>query len=103
IMLKNTAFLWMTLLLAACNSNKPKPVSEEEKGSLLLLGDSISTMAQNVLFRNVSEAIQNGGTEYAVEFCHTEGMSLIDSVATELKVYIQRLSDKNRNPANALK
>lgn len=66
------------------------------------LGDSIATIAQNELLKNVAGAIEKGGTEYAVEFCNTRAISLTDSIGDNFKMYIQRLSDKNRNPANAI-
>ncbi|HRO76099.1 MAG TPA: DUF3365 domain-containing protein [Crocinitomicaceae bacterium] len=88
--------------LFACNSNKPQTLSEENKTALMLLGDSISTEMQNVLLLNVATAIQQGGTDYAVEFCNVNALSITDSVALKHKTFIQRLSDKNRNPANAV-
>lgn len=90
------------VVLSACNSNKQKSLSQEEKTTFQLLGDSISTKMQNVLLQNVATAIQHGGTDYAVEFCNSQAIPLTDSTARRLKVYIQRLSDKNRNPANAI-
>src|SRR5690606_41827490 len=56
-----------------------------------------------ILLQNVAGAIQKGGIDYAVEFCNIQAIPLTDSIAEDLNVYIQRLSDKNRNPANAIK
>lgn len=101
-MWRSIAFLLTITALSACTNPKQQTISEEEKAALMLLGDSISMEMQNVLLQNVGEAIQKGGTDYAVEFCNIQAMPLTDSIADHLKVYIQRLSDKNRNPANAI-
>lgn len=94
--------LFSIVVLSACNSNKHEALSEEDKTALMLLGDSISMETQNVLLQNVATAIQQGGTDYAVEFCNLNAIPLTDSVAHKYQTYIQRLSDKNRNPANVI-
>ncbi len=100
--LRNTvAFIFFTMLLATCNSGV-KEISEKDKSILLSLGDSISIQAQNTLLQNVAGAMQKGGADYAVEFCNINANPIMDSVALKYKTYIQRLSDKNRNPANAI-
>lgn len=101
-MWRSIPFLLAITALSACSNHKQQPIAEEEKAALMLLGDSISMEIQNVLLQNVGEAIQKGGTDYAVEFCNIQAMPLTDSIADHLNVYIQRLSDKNRNPANAI-
>lgn len=101
-MWKSILFLLTITALSACSNPKQQTISEEEKEALMLLGDSISMKMQNVLLQNVGKAIQKGGTDYAVEFCNVQAMPLTDSIADNLNVYIQRLSDKNRNPVNAL-
>lgn len=98
-MFRGFSFLLTAMVLLSC-SNKQKTLSEEEKEAFILLGDSISVKMQNVLLQNVAGAIQKGGTDYAVEFCNVKAMPFTDSIADNLKVYIQRLSDKNRNPNN---
>ena len=65
--------------------------------------DSIATVSQNVLLKNVAAAIQKGGTEYAVDFCHVKAIPITDSLSKEVRMSIQRISDKNRNPENKLK
>mgnify|MGYP002152759735 CR=1 FL=1 len=101
-MWRSITYLWIILALSACSNPKQEPLSEEDKASLMLLGDSISVEMQNVLLQNVAGAIQKGGTDYAVEFCNIHAMQLTDSIAEDLNVYIQRLSDRTRNSANAI-
>src|SRR5690606_20267398 len=101
-MWRSIAFLLTITALSACTNPKQQTISGEEKAAVIPMGDSISMELKNVLLQNVGEAIQKGGTDYAVEFCNIQAMPLTDSIADHLKVYIQRLSDKNRNPDNAI-
>lgn len=100
-MFRIIAYLCAITAFSACGNPKQE-ITEEDKTALMLLGDSISTEMQDVLLQNVAGAIQKGGTDYAVDFCNINAMTLTDSIADNLNVYIQRLSDKNRNPANAI-
>jgi len=101
-MIRATGILFTLLLTVSCQDSGFKPVSKEERTSLQQLGDSISSEMQAVLLKNVGEAIQHGGTEFAVEFCNLKAMPLTDSISEKHQVKIQRLSDKNRNPKNSL-
>lgn len=100
--IRTTGILFAILLMASCNNTRFEPISEEERISLQQLGDSISSEMQTVLLKNVGEAIQQGGTEFAVGFCNLEAVPLTDSISKKHQVKIQRLSDKNRNPKNAV-
>lgn len=77
--------------------------NEKEISALKNDADSIATVSQNVLLQNVAAAIQKGGTEYAVDFCQVEAIPITDSLSKEVQMYIQRITDKNRNPQNNLK
>lgn len=101
-MLRSITFGLALLAFSACNNNKPEPLSNDKKTSLMVLGDSISAQAQHALLQNVAEAIQKGGTDYAVTFCNIRAVPLTDSIAASFNVAIKRLSDKNRNPNNAI-
>ena len=97
-----TVFLLGILLFFSCKKSTYIPLDEAQKSGYLQLGDSIATEMQKVLLQNVSSAIQQGGPEYAVTFCNTQAMPLTDSISKKYDVQISRLSDKNRNPMNAL-
>lgn len=101
-MRKIFSLLFGTFALSACSNNETGALSEAEQIRVLSLGDRITMNAQQSLLQNVATAIQQGGTDYAVAFCNTKAIPLTDSLSKEHKVSIQRLSDKNRNPANAL-
>ena len=53
--------------------------------------------------KNVSSAIEIGGTEYAVEFCNEKALSITDSLSSEFDLKLSRISNKTRNPNNAFK
>jgi len=65
-------------------------------------GDSITTLAQTALLQRVSQAMKEGGTGFAVEYCNLNAMPIMDSLSSHHRVRIERLSDKNRNPTNAI-
>lgn len=65
--------------------------------------DSVATISQNTLLKNVGAAIENGGTENAVGFCNVMAMPFTDSLSSNNGVRISRITDRNRNPENDLK
>ncbi len=96
------AFLPVALFLSACGE-LGETLSWDEERAFLSFGDSVTTVMQHELLRNVAEAIREGGTDYAVAFCSTRAIPLTDSIAGLHGVSIQRLSDKNRNPYNGIR
>lgn len=66
-------------------------------------GNETTTLAQSVLLANVGEAMQTGGSVYAVEFCNLKASTIVDSLNNVNKCNISRISAKNRNPENILK
>ena len=91
--------LLLVLTIVSCQQTTH---NEKEISALKNQADSIATVSQNVLLQNVAAAIQKGGTEYAVDFCHVKAMPITDSLSKEVRMSIQRISDKNRNPDNKL-
>lgn len=79
-----------------------KPLTETEKNEYLDLGNTLSDQLQKELLENVSKAIQQGGTDYAVNFCNVKAIPITNSFSESYKIRAQRLSDKNRNPQNAI-
>lgn len=93
-----------TLLLAfIAVSCKHATKNEKQISALKNQADSIATVSQMILLQNVATAIQKGGTEYAVDFCHVKAIPITDSLSKEVRMSIQRITDKNRNPKNNLK
>lgn len=99
---------FLTLIIAtisvfSCNNrNSQKSLDAETYNHYLENGGEISAQAQSALLSNVSEAMKQGGTLYAVEFCNLEASDITDSLNNEYNCTISRVSAKNRNPGNAL-
>ncbi len=93
--------MMMLIIVAACSDGK-RELTIAEKKEYAVLGDSISAAAQDELLRNVASAIQRGGVDHAVTFCNAKAMELSDSLSISYQAKIERLSDRNRNPANAI-
>ena len=92
-----------TLFLVSCNQGEEGvTISEADKESTIVLGDSISKIAQATLMQNVSKAMKEGGPVHAVEFCNLRAIPLTDSISKAHQVIIERVTDKNRNPTNNL-
>lgn len=64
------------------------------------LGDSITKQATAVFMGKISEKYAEGGYEAAAEFCSMKAYPLTDSLANEYKIFLKRVSNKNRNPDN---
>lgn len=94
----------LVFVIFSC-TNQPKKenrIDEEKYASYLEKGNNISNQAQAVLLGNVSNAMQKGGPEYAVEFCNLQASTLVDSLNRVNNCFISRVSEKNRNPRNKL-
>src|SRR5699024_3963891 len=55
------------------------------------------------LLSNVAAEIGRTGPEGAVDYCNIKAIPLTDSIARSYSAEISRLTDKNRNPDNALR
>ena len=100
-------FMLSTTAFVACG---PGPTSEEEHKSgqvsvsdLRKEGEIVTTQAQAVLLANVGKAIAKGGPQYAVQYCNLEASGIMDSMSASHEVTIGRVSNRNRNPNNAIK
>lgn len=97
-----------SVFLGACNPQAPDMTEDEPEGQRPKLkvqyeesGEHIARIAQSELIRNLTEAIERGGTEHAVEFCNTRISPLMDSLSDFHHAEISRLSLNNRAPGNA--
>lgn len=99
--------------LYACNNNNSdqKSITEDaakvdvknngvSQTDYLEEGKKIATSAQGVLGKNLVNAINTGGTTYAVTFCNVEAIPLTDSMAHVLGASVKRVTDKPRNSDN---
>ncbi len=98
--MKNLLFLLLPIFLFSCQEKKYDNV---DLTLIKAKADSIAMVSQKTLIQNVQQAIQKGGTEYAVDFCNINAISLTDSLSDGLQVSIERLTDRTRNLENGLK
>ncbi|MFT3903833.1 MAG: DUF3365 domain-containing protein [Niabella sp.] len=89
------------IFLFSCGNNSSQTEAQEGQ-KYLQIGDSISMSAQTALLENVSAAIKTYGIAGAVDFCNERALPLTDSFLGNPVKTIQRLSDRNRNPVNAI-
>ena len=89
-------------LLFSCGQKTAQTIDSETYARYQQSGNEISNQTQGVLLSNVSKAMQQGGSLYAVEFCNLQASGLVDSLNTEFNCEISRVTDKNRNPENRL-
>ncbi len=90
------------LLITTAFSCRPK-ADEREKQAFLATADSISVLAQQLLLKNVSEAVQAGGPVMAIDFCSLNAGNLTDSLSIANSVIIRRLTDQPRNLENLVR
>ncbi len=63
-------------------------------------GKRIAMQTKGTLGKNLLNAINSNGTEYALTFCNSRAIPLTDSMSLVLNASVKRVSDKNRNPNN---
>lgn len=63
-------------------------------------GQEISKAAFRTLSSNLKQSMEEGGIEYALQFCNIEAMPLTDSLSSNYGVELRRASHKPRNPVN---
>ncbi|MCB0655245.1 MAG: DUF3365 domain-containing protein [Saprospiraceae bacterium] len=96
-------FLWFTGVIIGFGCG---PRTENTGGSSPDLseyytrGKEVAAVAQQTFFQEVSEALAEGGTEYALQFMHPVDNPKIDSLDNLYQCTIGRTSNKIRNVAN---
>ncbi len=93
--------LSMAVGLLSCQNNEAERAKKEQL--IISRSDSLTTLVQQEIMKNLMQAIEKGGQEYAVDFCHAEAIPLTNAAVENMQVFVQRISDKNRNPDNDLK
>lgn len=96
------SFLFSVLLFLSLSACK-EGIDKETYIKFQSRGNDVTNLAQGTLLANVGSAIQQGGPEYAVEFCKLKAGGIVDSLNQVYNCTISRVSEKNRNPENELK
>ncbi len=64
----------------------------------LIKGQEVASLTQSELLKNVSNALEKGGPQYAIEFCSINALFLKDSLSQLYNCQIKRIAHKYRNP-----
>ena len=89
-----------------CTKTEKQPeVSTNEVATEIveISSDSLESFAgqtKKLLMKNVSQQIEKGGVESALDYCNIEAMPLTQKMSDKYGLDISRVSDKNRNPKN---
>lgn len=94
----------LVFTLNACSSN-PNTQQEEQEViesaiDYLSVGKEYALQAKSALGEKLTQALAEGGPEFALTFCNTRAIPLTDSMAMTLNATIRRVSDLPRNPIN---
>lgn len=93
----NFAAIFLMVIFSNCSNNKTSNVSKELK----IKGDSVATLAQQILVKNLTEQINAKGLEHAVSYCNENANGLLTNLETATHTHIKRIALKNRNDNNA--
>lgn len=113
-------YIWLVYAIAltgfvACSSpqsqkmdekkaeQKPvKPLSSEDSAKYLELGDDLVGETKRKISTTLLEAMEKGGVKYAAQFCNLVAYPIVDSMSKVHNAKIRRVSDKPRNPKDAM-
>jgi len=65
------------------------------------IGNNIAVNSQLALGKKLKGALGSGGVDHAISYCNLQAFPLIDSLSKQYQADIRRVSNKNRNPADA--
>lgn len=91
--------LSMLLLILSCQHGER---SEGREHALKAAADTLTLRAQQQIMSQLLAAIDEGGVAYAVDFCNLEALPLTRAAADGFPGRLMRVSDRNRNPEQAL-
>ncbi len=102
-MKKITFFTLLIFMMVACNNSATDKNKQEanEKAAYLKKGDSIVKITFDTLRNVLLKTIAEKGHADALKFCSVQALPITALYASE-KITVSRVSDKNRNPGNAL-
>ncbi|MCO6497862.1 MAG: DUF3365 domain-containing protein [Chitinophagaceae bacterium] len=95
-------FILALLIGMASCSERSVQLTDEQKEEYLSLGNDIASQSQKALLAKVTQAIADSGITGAVAFCSENAIPITESLSKEFSIEIKRVSDRNRNPDNAL-
>jgi len=98
-------FAIAALITASCAQSDTKENTHEQTESAVSIdyqakGDSLTSIAQALLLKNVQSAMKSGGPVHAIDFCNVRATPLMDSLSQAQGVKISRISVDYRNRMN---
>ena len=98
---KTVSGIFFLLFIISCqNSVQKRSLAPEKQAELISQGKTITQASFQVLSGELMEALEEGGVQHAVAYCHLQANPIIDSLSTAYNATISRISDKYRNPVN---
>ena len=80
--------------------NKHKHAFNDTATTAFEKGQEIAQTTKQLLGKNLMEKLKSEGTLGALTFCNLKAIALTDSMVSHYETFIQRVSDKPRNPNN---
>jgi hypothetical protein len=102
------------LLISACASEKKQDINEQKEtkqapakaildtAKYLELGDDLVGETKRKISTTLVDAMEKGGVKYAAQFCNLVAYPIVDSMSRAHNARIRRVSDKPRNPKDAM-
>lgn len=90
--------------LAACNNRKTPTEDKSVANDTTFVekGLEIAGITQTTMSTQLKQAMEAGGVSNAVQYCNVAAYPIADSLSQIHNAVIRRVSDKPRNPANAM-
>lgn len=97
------SFLGLFAFMACRQSQKDQPAPDpnpKPTPDYRALGDTVVNATQTALTTALTKAVEEQGTDYAVQFCNVHAMRIADSLSQKYNCTVRRISEKYRNPAD---
>jgi len=102
----------LVVLFAACEEAQKNPSPEQpaqvpakpvlDTAKYLELGDDLMGETKRKISTTLVDAMEKGGVKYASQFCNLAAYPIVDSISKVHNARIRRVSDKPRNPKDAM-
>ncbi len=103
--MKSVIFLAATILISGCGQKGPKVTepTDNEAEQVLAIGQDLSGKLMSGLLAELNAALQEGGPELAIGFCHLRAIPFTDSLNIDSSEgnEVKRTTFNYRNPENA--
>jgi hypothetical protein len=91
----------MIFIISACqHPAKKNTLSPEKQAQYINKGKKLTMFSYKAFSKELLKAIEDGGVENAVGYCHLKADPISDSLSKTYRADIKRISDKFRNPLN---